>query len=111
MGLIEQASSGSPSTLRGVRRRPGPLLLSSLSIAVSFVLIKLGLVFSDAGCFGRIVPSEAAKESWFAIHGNLKMKLQGSNPLGRESLQSQSCLFAKKQIYDQRANRCSRMTR
>src|ERR1019366_7787928 len=38
MGLIEQASSGSPNTLRGGRRRPGPLLLSSLSIVVSFAL-------------------------------------------------------------------------
>ena len=43
MGLIEQASSGSPSTLRMTCRRLGPLLLSSLSIAVSFALIEFGL--------------------------------------------------------------------
>ena len=35
MGLIEQISSGSPSTFRGLRRRPPPSLLSSLNIAVS----------------------------------------------------------------------------
>jgi hypothetical protein len=43
MGLIEQASSGSPSTLRGAGRRLGPLLLSSLSIAVSFGFAPLNL--------------------------------------------------------------------
>ena len=35
IGLIEQTSSRSPSTLRGVLDRPTPLPLSSLSIAVS----------------------------------------------------------------------------
>lgn len=35
IGLIEQTSSRSPSTLRGVLGRPPPLPLSSLSIAVS----------------------------------------------------------------------------
>src|SRR6188472_798034 len=35
MGFIEQSSSGSPSTLRGVFRRPAPLPPSSLSMAVS----------------------------------------------------------------------------
>ena len=35
MGFIEQSSSRSPSTLRGVFRRPAPLPLSSLSMAVS----------------------------------------------------------------------------
>src|SRR5947209_1202250 len=35
MGFIEQTSSRSPSTLRGVPGRPPPLPLSSLSIAVS----------------------------------------------------------------------------
>ena len=34
MGLIEQISSGSPSTLRAVRRRPSPPDLAFLSIAV-----------------------------------------------------------------------------
>jgi hypothetical protein len=35
MGFMEQSSSRSPSTLRGVFRRPAPLPLSSLSIAAS----------------------------------------------------------------------------
>ena len=42
-----------------------------------------------ACCFGRIVTSDAAKESWFAARGNPKMKWQGSVPSGREILQSQ----------------------
>src|ERR1019366_3023955 len=40
MGLFVQALTGSPSTLRGVRPPPGPLLLSSLSIDVSFAFTR-----------------------------------------------------------------------
>ena len=43
MGLIEQISSGAPSTLRAVRRRPSPPDLSSLSIAVLQRSLFLGI--------------------------------------------------------------------
>lgn len=43
MGLIEQISSGSPSTLRTVRRRPSPPDLASLSIAVLQRSLFLGI--------------------------------------------------------------------
>src|SRR5262245_58299462 len=38
MGLLEQSSSRSPSTLRGTCRRLGPLSLSSLSISADLWL-------------------------------------------------------------------------
>jgi len=44
---------------------------------------------------GRIVASDAAKESWFAKKENRKMKMQGSAAASAKTLQSQSCLFAK----------------
>ena len=47
------------------------------------------LAFGYGGGFGSIVPSDAAKESWFALKENRKTKLQGSRPSGCEILQSQ----------------------
>src|SRR5712664_2364329 len=48
IGLIEQTSSRSPSTLRGVLGRPPPLPLSSLSIAVSARGIDRLLIFGES---------------------------------------------------------------
>jgi len=48
-----------------------------------------------ACCFGRIVPSNAAKESWFAQKENQKIKLQDPGASSGETLQSQSYVFAK----------------
>jgi hypothetical protein len=48
-----------------------------------------------ACCFGRIVPSDAAKESWFAVRENPKMKLQGSPSSDRNIPQSQISLNGK----------------
>jgi hypothetical protein len=45
------------------------------------------LAFGYGGGFGRIVPSDAAKESWFALKENRKTKLQGSRPSGPKILQ------------------------
>src|SRR5271165_1563255 len=45
--------------------------------------------------FGRIVPSDAAKESRFADSGNPKMILQGSEASTPESLQSQKPSYVK----------------
>src|SRR6185437_6665832 len=42
-----------------------------------------------ACCFGRIVPSDAARESWFAQKENRKTKLQASGAASRKILQSQ----------------------
>jgi len=42
-----------------------------------------------ACCFGRIVASDAAKESWFAQKENLKTKLQSSGVSGCETRQPQ----------------------
>jgi hypothetical protein len=44
------------------------------------------------------VPSDAAKESWFAARGNLKMKLQGSGLSSRQILQSQISLNGKNRL-------------
>jgi hypothetical protein len=62
-------------------------------LGVTFVLRLRHL--EKGASLGRIIPSDAGKESCFAVSGNPKMKLQGSRSSGREILQSQSCLFAK----------------
>src|SRR4029078_7049453 len=46
--------------------------------------------FVVACFFGRIVPSDAAKESCFAAKGNPKMKSQGSGASTPKTLQSQT---------------------
>src|ERR1019366_996971 len=49
-------------------------------------------------CFGRIVTSDAVKESWFAKKENRKTKLQGSRSSGREILQSQIAKSPKNRL-------------
>jgi hypothetical protein len=49
-------------------------------------------------CFGRIVASDAAKESWFAQKENQKTKLQPSAPSGGKTLQTQIGQNRKKRL-------------
>jgi hypothetical protein len=51
-----------------------------------------------ACCFGRIVPSDAAKESWFRLKENQKTKLQPSAPSGCKTLQSQTAQSPKNRL-------------
>jgi hypothetical protein len=66
------------------------------------------ILFAVVSCFfGRIVPSDAAGESLFVLKGNHKMKLQGSEPSGPESSQSQTRPWPEKATLDQPASAAS----
>src|SRR5439155_6835193 len=67
MGFIEQTSSRSPSTLRGVPGRPPPLPLSSLSIAVSARGVADRLpIFADSHVFASDSCVPATRQSCIA---------------------------------------------
>ena len=75
MGLIKQISSGSPSALRGVSRRPLPSALSSLSIVVLQRWRSEALNFA----FDEIILADALKKQKLAIQfPAVRNKMRGS---------------------------------